>query len=510
MKRFFILSLFLLFCFSKYTLANNLTVTSPVLVGPNASSDYVNVKFDISWDNSWRTSSAPNNWDAAWVFVKFKVGSGEWQHATISSIGHTAPSGGTITPSSDTTGVFIYRDANGTGSVNFQNVLLRWNYGANGVSDNAQVTVKVFGIEMVHVPQDSFYVGSGGTEPGSLTNGSWTSGISIPLKITSESALTVGQSSGNIWTIGNGAVDGSVGSSGSISASFPKGFQAFYCMKYSVSQEQYRDFLNMLTYTQQASRTTNAPNSGSGTFAMPPSTDHGRNGIRIQTNGVSTTTPAVYACDASEDAGMNESNDGQTLSCSWLSWGDGIAFSDWTGLRPISELEFEKACRGPSSAVAGEYAWGNASATAATATTNNRQVNETVSAPSGANVNYNDVPLYPIRVGIFATASSTRPQAGASYYGIMDMSGDLWERVVSINDAGRGFSGSHGNGVLDSNGDETGNSDWPGTGASGAGFRGGTWDGPYINISNRYIGTLTSSTRGDKGTRGFRSVRTAP
>ncbi len=243
---------------------------------------------------------------------------------------------------------------------------------------------------------------------------------------------------------------------------------------------------------------------------MPPSGDHGRNGIRIQTNGTASSIPAIYACDASEDAGMNESNDGQNLSCSWLSWADGIAFSDWTGLRPMSELEFEKACRGPSSAVSGEFAWGNASATAATATTNNRLTNETVSSPSGANVNYNSALNYPIRVGIFAGASTTRSQAGASYYGIMDLSGDLWERIVSINDAGRGFTGTHGNGVLNSSGDMADNGDWPGTSASGAGFRGGTWDGPYIEISNRYIGTLTASGRGDSGTRGFRSVRTAP
>lgn len=516
MKRFFTLSLLLSITIISFTEANNLSMTAPVLVGPNVSAgpnnaaNYVFVKSDISWENSWRTSSAPNNWDAAWVFVKYKIGSGPWLHATLNTTGHDAPSGSTISASSDGKGIFIYRSGDGTGSVNFTGMKLRWNYGVDGVLDADQVTVKVVGIEMVYVPQGSFYVGSGGTEPGSLTDGSWTSGNSIPLQITSESAVTVGQASGNIWTIGNGAADGSVGSSGSISADFPKGYQAFYSMKYSVSQEQYKDFLNMLTYTQQVSRTTAAPNSGIGTFVMPPSTDHGRNGIRILTNGVSTATPAVYACDASEDAGMDESNDGQNLSCSWLSWADGIAFSDWAGLRPMSELEFEKACRGVSSTTAGEFAWGNTSATAATATGNNRQVDENVTAPVGANVNYNSGLGYPIRVGIFASTSTTRSQAGASYYGIMDLSGDLWERVVSINDAGRGFTGTHGNGTLDANGDFSGNSDWPGTSASGAGFRGGAWDGSHTPISNRFVGTLTSSTRGDAGTRGFRSIRTAP
>jgi hypothetical protein len=37
------------------------------------------------------------------------------------------------------------------------------------------------------------------------------------------------------------------------------------------------------------------------------------------------------------------------------------AFADWSGLRPMSELEYEKACRGYNTpAVPNEYAWGNA------------------------------------------------------------------------------------------------------------------------------------------------------
>ena len=28
--------------------------------------------FDITWLKSWRMSDGPSNWDAAWVFVKFK------------------------------------------------------------------------------------------------------------------------------------------------------------------------------------------------------------------------------------------------------------------------------------------------------------------------------------------------------------------------------------------------------------------------------------------------------
>ena len=61
-------------------------------------------------------------------------------------------------------GVFIFKDVNGTGSNNFQDVCLRWNYGINGVNDNDLVDVKVFAIEMVKVTEGNFYLGSGGNE----------------------------------------------------------------------------------------------------------------------------------------------------------------------------------------------------------------------------------------------------------------------------------------------------------------------------------------------------------
>ena len=92
--------------------ANNISVTNTSLTGQNTTGKYTMVKFDIRWENSWRTSSAPKNWDAAWVFVKFRTAGGAWQHATLNTTGgHTAPTGSIIAPSSDGIGAFIYRDA---------------------------------------------------------------------------------------------------------------------------------------------------------------------------------------------------------------------------------------------------------------------------------------------------------------------------------------------------------------------------------------------------------------
>jgi len=292
-------------------MANNIQVSNVstsgqnTTAGTNNSANYTMVKFNVSWENSWRTSSGPSNWDAAWVFVKFRVGSSNpvligasssgttvtvsstanlragmpvvvssgtgtfaantvississatqfvvsatpstalsnatvtcqriWEHASLDvSGGHTAPSGSVIDVANDSTGVFIYRNADGTGSVNYQNVQLRWKYGINGVADDAVTQVKVIAIEMVNVPQGSFYLGSGGTEAGSFTDGSWSSGATIPYQITSEGALGIDDAGGKLWgTVSTNISNGFIGNipadpEATLSASYPKGFNAF-------------------------------------------------------------------------------------------------------------------------------------------------------------------------------------------------------------------------------------------------------------------------------------------
>tara|TARA_B110000037_G_scaffold40917_1_gene50596 strand:- start:4 stop:375 length:372 start_codon:yes stop_codon:yes gene_type:complete len=49
------------------------------------------VQFDITWNASWRASWEESgtryaNWDAAWVFVKYREkGAASWSHASLSS-----------------------------------------------------------------------------------------------------------------------------------------------------------------------------------------------------------------------------------------------------------------------------------------------------------------------------------------------------------------------------------------------------------------------------------------
>jgi len=529
--------------------ANNISVSNITLTGRDVSAGVNNaanfsmVQFNLSWENSWRKSGQQANWDAAWVFVKYRRYGGTWQHAWLNNTGHTAASGSTIdvgllTPGSAFNastnpglGAFVYRSSVGSGSNSFTNMQLRWNYGAQSIPDTAVVDIQVFAIEMVYVPQGSFYLGSGGTESGSFTDGSWTSGATIPFQITSEAALGIDDASGKLWgtstsgnnSIGNNASDPEA----TLSASYPKGYAAAYCMKYEITQGQYRDFLNALTYDQQASRTAAAPSSAPGTAALS-NTD--RNGLDIQISGNATSlTPALYACNLDGDGSYDEAEDGIWIACNFLSWMDGCAYLDWSGLRPMTELEFEKVCRGNQTPVADENAWGNSGATAVTSISNDGFNSETFSN-AGANANFNTTLSGPMRVGAFANASSTRTLSGATYYGIMEMSSNLSERVVSLgNEAGRSFTGIHGDGNLFTDGSS--NVDfWPGingnsttsaanaafggttgvTEAAGSGYRGGafTSDISRLRISQRSFAVLTIISRSSPN--GMRGVRSAP
>ncbi len=492
--------------------ANNMAVSSISLTGQNTTSDFTLVQFNISWDNSWRTSTLESNWDAAWVFVKWRLKTSLiWNHATLNSSGHTEPSGSTITTPSDGKGVFVYKSSNAIGTNTWTGAQLRWNYGTDGLQDNDLVEVCVFAIEMVYVPSGAFYSGDGTS---SNIRGHFEAGTSgAAFQVTSEAAITLGGGGGG--SLGNNNTSGMVtaddfadASSQTLPASFPKGYSAFYIMKYEITQEQYAEFLNKLTYTQQSARTATAPNSAAGTGALSSSNTF-RNGIDIKTAGVSTTLPAVYACNLNGNGTYNESADGHNISCNFLSWADLAAYLDWSGLRPFTELEYEKTCRGTLSAVTDEYAWGNTSVTRSNGINNDGLTNET-STTSGANANYDGAVAGPMRIGNFAQSATNRQNSGGSYYGVMELSGNNWERPVSVgNTTGRAFTGNHGDGILDAAGDAN-TSAWPTTNAEGIGWRGDGWVGAalYLRVSDRNLAALTNSTRDQNG--GGRGVRIAP
>ena len=113
------------------------------------------IQFDVDWENSWRDVE---NWDAAWIFVKYKRAGRIWQHASLAprDEDHGAPGGAVIdvgVTDGVGKGVFLYRSSPGSGAANYQGVRLHWNYGQDNVGDDELVQVKVFAVEMVSIPQ---------------------------------------------------------------------------------------------------------------------------------------------------------------------------------------------------------------------------------------------------------------------------------------------------------------------------------------------------------------------
>ncbi len=353
------------------------------------------------------------------------------------------------------------------------------------------------------MPTGEFAAGSGGTEVEAFN----LTTINTPL------ATAV---PGGTGSLGGQAGGHPTGETPPDNDDWPNGFGAFYIQKYEISQGQYAEFLNLLTYDQQDTRTEVAPSSGAGTGALSASN---RNGIEIQTPGVANTMPAVYANDFTDDGVYDQNDDGQDIACNFLSWGDGAAYSDWAGLRPMTELEYEKASRGTVAPVADEYAWGATTIHGAAYTlTNDGQPDATVSNPGSGTGNASYMTTSgslsgPLRVGIFAAsfAPPSRQEAGATFYGVMEMSGNLWERPVTIGNAtGRAFTGTHGDGVLTSSGEADAGMWPPGATADGAGFRGGAWNfgSADLRVSDRNLAAASVAGR-DVGN-GFRAVRSAP
>ncbi|MEG1910808.1 MAG: hypothetical protein RR190_07540, partial [Bacteroidales bacterium] len=50
---------------------------------------------------------------------------------------------------------------NGKGSIDFDSVALKWNYRAQGLDDESVVSIRVYAIEMVYVPEGGFDIGDG-------------------------------------------------------------------------------------------------------------------------------------------------------------------------------------------------------------------------------------------------------------------------------------------------------------------------------------------------------------
>lgn len=585
-------------------MANNIRIIGTPEV-KKKDADYAAINFTLAWDNSWK-SSKPANWDAAWIYVKCWDGD-QWNHVYLEEKGHT-PGNPDLpeyrvynrdksnrkmpmtyecgksyvwkewhrNPEEDSVvgvvGVFLFRkDSLGSGDVVIPGISLLWKYSDQTFVEDDDLVVKVFAVEMVYVPEGAYYLGGKGTaasQVGSFTTNGATFGT--PMYVQSEKAITLANdgSESTLWSIAGMAA-------GTLPAEFPKGFKAFYIMKYELTQEAYADFLNTLNQGQQDGRIQGVlANIGVGGHIW----DAGTNSLSPWRNYLEVAQRAptvIFGVDASNNNVWNETVkiektiggdtdscdlgiDGQDLAVNFVSMYDLLAYADFAGLRPMTELEYEKACRGDRPVVNDEYAWGSVTMTyankshhvgaASWMTYNTTYVLEINTGNEHMPAGYNCGAAHggthgwynwwhsawnnwhysgPIRVGCFADSTSTRAAAGATYWGVMNMSDNCSELCISVGNTsavgpGRNFEGVHGDGQLLANG----NADvmgwvmvttpayyiprgmvFPTTSASNQGWNFGTHqNGDWVLGQNLVAGMISSRTLVNHGNLGDNRV----
>ncbi len=479
--------------------ANNLRIANTTVIAPGTPDGTAQVRFDISWENSWRYAKDADDkyyHDAAWVFFKVRPTNGDWQHVVLEAAGHsTGDAEGTpieISVPTDRMGAFIRRSEEGAGTLARTNVTIEWNLTDSGISASRSVEVQACGIEMVYVAEGAFWVGDG------AANSAFN-----PTRINTANATNPPASIGSgEYQGGYPAYGGNVNSYKPSTNAWPNGYSAFYCMKYMITQGQYVDFLNSLTLPQSANRNP---------MEFRRAAAHNRFVVTGSWPSFTVSRPDRI--------------------CSWLSWADVAAYAAWSGLRPMSETEYEKACRGPEPYLANENAWGTAtivpvgSLVLSGAEDGTETVTTDVSLGAavygrqditGGDGGTGDANRGALRAGIFATNGATRISAGAGYWGIMELSGSQVEQAVTIRHAtGRLFDGLHGDGALNEYG-EASVTGWPGPDSVGSGYRGGYWYDSGATIARLQVSDANAAASTHtyqylrSNVRGGRAVRTAP
>ena len=292
-----------------YMLIQNVTVT-----GINASQGTAQVQFDINWGNAWKDSI---NWDAAWVFMKYKNAAGEWKHAKINATGydHGQGTNNIIQPTTDKMGAFVRLADYGQTNFSVDGMQLQWNYGLDGLSNVSNVEVKLFATEMVYMPQGDFNV--------IATSFAWESTFPQHIKAPGENTAVINTRLTPVLHTGNGTqfrVKGDAGldsnADGTVdSPNYPTGYAPFYAFKYEMTEQQYADYLNCLSVDQQ-------------------------NTIGVAGSSISLNNGAYYASSPNR-------------VCFGFTNERFLSFADWSGLRPMSVLEFSKAALGPYSTSVG-------------------------------------------------------------------------------------------------------------------------------------------------------------
>lgn len=497
------------------------------------------VTFDLFWSYSWRakwTEPAATscngkdieveNWDAAWVFIKFLPDKGSkeaiernhWRHATLAAdpAAHVMPAGAThsVKLSDDGSrgmGVFIYRNALGQGTNNWKGIKLRWLHGPDKV-DPAKAAIQVHAIAMVYIPTGPYMIGFNGESGvmpyadgpdfpvvqlngnfdtkirGSLTDGAWRGGAVVPFLLDAAwnapaadnpRARRVGIRAGQLWstlTYYERAGDAfPLRFTGHVNDEFPSGYDAFYCMKYPMTQGQYVEFLNSLPPDVAAGRafvcdeTSSDASMHKRDVTINPGPEYFPFLAR-EVGGNTITSSADYAKKPKDDVGGAGSEDGQDVILDSLISGivshesqytrppvyrarcpfrrlagvserDARAFGVWAGLRPATSIEEWKVdigSRHPAAppGPASTYDRSGGPRIVDEGLPNERVIGGKCRAAAGGND-------FGARVGFLATPTSDQAAAQAGYWGVSEPC--LYPTVAV---AERKFCGSHGDGRM--------------------------------------------------------------
>ncbi len=431
-----------LLSFLVHSYGNGLEITN---VTPNE--DYSQLSFDISWENSWRQTERFH--DAVWVFIKYRPDNGiRWEHAHLT--GGATNGNLEVISQQDSVGIFLRNAADFTGDVTATNVTV-------DVSLDRAIAIhpdfKVFGIEMVYVPEEGFYYGDNSAINRKIVDknneyfslfrdSSHISQFIDSEKVTLEFFNDQGMHEED-FVIPSSAMS--------------TGYSDFYCMKYPITQGQFVDFLNCLT--EQDQRTAlgrdifNHYNQNQ--FIHDTSRNY-RQGVYITTDDTTTNSPVLFVNDLNRNGIFNEPNDGKDIVLNFNFASPAydsafiypmLSFLFWSGLAPMNEMQYEKACRGPMKPVKNEYAWGHSHSIQPPSlidagTTDERFSVTTELPPRFWHKIGEQHPLY-YRAGISADPGDNRSSSGKSFWGISDLSGNGKELVLSIESISYYSSGHH-------------------------------------------------------------------
>lgn len=439
------------------------------------------ITFPLSWEHSWRESES---WDGVYLFVKYRrVGVNEpWHHAYLKEEGHRATGGGNVPameflpvkvenwnvlrydtiyagnyyPTSIYTepavpGVFLFRRVKGNGNIDIPRVSLEWDFKQGDLNlyhdvtiddiRNNRIEVSVQAVEMVFVPNGPYYLGDR------------VSGYSFVSKDFDSAFYMDTDDSVKVYIMGAAGSTG-VKSAWVVPGLYPSGYTGFYTMKYEVSQEQYVNFLNRITYADQKKRIENdldALKPGQFAFGKKDLPNY-RNGIILQERFSTNDTAVIFGFDLNGDNPINSDDDGKSIACGSLTPDDVRAYSDWIGLRPHSEMEYEKSARQRNPAVVANsrsFAWGTPNFVAlqnwntSTMSGDNSEEEKVLIANPAGQGRMNGPKVHnlgPVRCGAFATEASDMYTAGASKWGVMELTGNLAEIYYNARQ-GKDFNG---------------------------------------------------------------------